>query len=107
MTGRLLHTAARIAIRLWPPLTAKRRVDALGSLLPPIDFDQASRLSERLHGGSCLSRALVIASRMPGAQVVIGARRASGQPLEAHAWVEVAGRHIGLDGPRTELARLK
>ncbi len=107
MTDQLLHAAARIAIRLWPPPTAKRRIDAIGSFLRPIDFDEAASLSRRLRGGSCLSRALVIACRMPGAEVVIGANRIPGTPLSAHAWVEARGRQIGLDEPRAELARLK
>jgi hypothetical protein len=107
MTDQLLHVVARIAIRFWPPLRAKRCVDAIGAVLRPIDFQEASDLALRLRGGSCLSRSLVIASRMPGAEVVIGTTPRHGTFSFAHAWVEAAGKAIGLDEPKTELARLK
>jgi hypothetical protein len=104
---RLLHVAARIAIRVWPPLEAKRRLHALGSLLGPVDLDEAESALGRLRGGSCLSRALATASRIPGSEVVIGTRRTPGLPLRAHAWIEVKGRCIGLTDATTELARLR
>src|SRR5438132_1700314 len=108
MTDHFLHLAAKIAIHVWPPLEAKRRVDAIASLFPAVEFDEAERMARRLRGGSCLSRALVIASRLPGAEIVIGAKPPRGGSLEAHAWVEAAhGMRIGFDGTRTEIARLK
>jgi hypothetical protein len=107
MTDRMLHAVARIAIRLWPPLEAKRRIDSIGSVFTPITIDEGSRLFRTLRGGTCLSRALAIASRMPGAEVVIGATSTSDSPMSAHAWIEAGGTPIGLDGPRTELARLR
>jgi hypothetical protein len=107
MTDQVLHVAARIAIRLWPPIRAKRRIDAIGSVLRPFTVDEATARYRKLKGGTCLSRALAIASRMPGAEVVIGATSARGSMMNAHAWIEAAGKPIGLDEPRIELARLR
>jgi hypothetical protein len=107
MIDHLLHAFARVAIRIWPPLEAKRRIDAIGSLLGPVNFDEAYRCSRRLRGGTCLSRAMVIASRVPGAEVVIGANRKVGTFLHAHAWVEAEGKSIGFDATSAEIARLK
>jgi Transglutaminase-like superfamily len=105
LSTQLLHLYARVGIRVWPPLEAKRRVDSLGSWLPRWEFGEAFAAAERLRGGSCLSRALVLAARMRDADVVIGRRAAS--PFQAHAWVESQGRSIGLNEPCTELARLR
>jgi hypothetical protein len=38
--------------------------------------------------GSCLSRSLAVASRLPGAEVVIGADPRWSAKFTAHAWVE-------------------
>jgi hypothetical protein len=105
-TDELLHIVARIAVRLWPPLTAKRRIDKVAALVKPIDIDEATRLTQRLRGGTCLTRSLAIAARLPGSEVVVGVSRAQGSPLRAHAWVEAQGLCIGEPEP-TELARLK
>jgi hypothetical protein len=103
----LLHIAARIAIRVWPPVTAKRRIDAVGSLLRPVDVEEASRIADRLVGGTCLSRAITIAARMPGAEVVVGAKPVPWAPFSAHAWVERGGSCIGRSEGKVELARFK
>jgi hypothetical protein len=105
LSTRLLHLYARVGIRVWPPLEVKRRVDGLGSWLPRLEFGDALAAAEQLRGGSCLSRALVVAARLHDAEVVIGRRAAS--PFQAHAWVESQGRSIGLTEPCTELARLR
>jgi hypothetical protein len=55
--------------------------------------------------GTCLSRALAVAARLEGGEVVIGvdARGA----VMAHAWVEVEGRPLRAEDPRGgEIARL-
>lgn len=41
--------------------------------------------------GTCLSRSLAIAARMPDAEVVIGVAPGGASPLFAHAWVEMNG----------------
>jgi hypothetical protein len=105
--NRLLHLAARLALRVCSPLTAKSHVDALGALLPPMDIEQAEQAALHLRGGTCLSRSLALAARLPGAAVIIGLRHTAGAPLDAHAWIEIDGRTIGRGDPRPELARLR
>jgi hypothetical protein len=103
-----LHVLARVAVRARPPLEAKRLVDALGSVLAPLPLGEAIRIGQELEGrGTCLSRALVIAARLPGAQVVIGAQTGAGNGFAAHAWVERDGVIVcGSPPTRHELARL-
>jgi hypothetical protein len=56
------------------------------------------RVAQQLGGrGTCLSQALTIAARLPGAQVVIGSDGSSAGVFGAHAWVEA---------DRNEMARL-
>jgi hypothetical protein len=103
----LLHAAAWMAIHLWSPPEAKRRVDAIASLLPPLKLAQARDVARCLRSGTCLSRSIALAARLPRAEVVIGARRKPGEPVIAHAWVECDGASIGFDEGATELARLR
>jgi hypothetical protein len=103
----MLHLAARVALRLWPPLVAKRHIDALGALFGPFDVDEGERVASGLRGGTCLSRSLVLAARIPRAEVIIGTARRPDTRLHAHAWVEIEGRAIGRGEQTTEMARLK
>jgi hypothetical protein len=106
-TDHLLHVTARIAIRIWPPLTAKKRVDALGALFHPVTFTEAQTIMGRLRGGTCLTRALVVAARLREAEVVIGAAPLRGERLRAHAWVETTSGCVGTRDAGGELARLR
>jgi hypothetical protein len=65
-------------------------VDRCGQWLAPFESIEAARDATRtLSGsGSCLSRSLAIASRMPGASVVVGADPRWTARFTAHAWVE-------------------
>jgi hypothetical protein len=59
--------------------------------------------------GSCLSRSLAIAARLPGSTVVIGVDPRRSARLSAHAWVELGSEIIdGAMRPVTEeqIARL-
>src|SRR5215472_15366680 len=90
---RALHLVARLAIRAFPPLLARRVVVRFARLLPPV-YDElvARELAELLdRSGTCLSRAITLAARMPKAEVVIGVNPGAPRPYFAHAWVEVGG----------------
>ena len=106
-----LHWAVRVALRVGSPLRAKRIADAIGRRLPAYRTLDEARGGLRILGasGACLSRALTIASRLPGAHVVIAVDpRVSGR-LRAHAWVEVDGVVLDeppLRGALHEIARL-
>jgi hypothetical protein len=104
----LLHVVARVAVRARTPLRAKRVVDAVGRLLPPLSLGEAMKAAQELEGsGTCLSRALTIAARLPGSQVVIGSDGRSEGAFQAHAWVERDGTVISATPPaRVEIARL-
>ncbi|SRR6266511_2369185 len=99
----LLNLVAFVGLRYRSPTQAQRWVAKLGRLGP--ELGSKAEAMSALEGlgsfGSCLSRSLSVASRCPGAHVVIGVTRPStdqacrGTQLEsairAHAWVELDG----------------
>jgi hypothetical protein len=103
-----LHLVARFATRVLPPDRAKRVVDRMGELLPPLRaaVDAEAYLAELSGSGSCLTRALAVAARWPGGQVVIGGNVGEAlRDFAAHAWVENRGIRVGADSS-IEIARL-
>jgi hypothetical protein len=106
--NQLLHLVARITLRTVSPERAKRIVDATAQLMPPLSLSDASVLARTLEGsGTCLTRALTVAARLPGSQVVIGSDGPAGPAFAAHAWVERDGQVVGTTTPsRYEIARL-
>lgn len=104
---QILHGIAWIAIRIQKPLGAKRTVDFVGQWMPRFKTvaeakDAANSLDRQ---GTCLSRALTVAARLEGAEVVIGVDARG--PVVAHAWVEVEGRPLRPEDPSGgEIARL-
>jgi hypothetical protein len=109
ISDRLVHLVARVALLVRPPLDAKRLVDAFGRLLPPLSPSRAMRVARTLEGsGTCLTRALAVASRLRGSEVVLGGDGSAGASFSAHAWVERDGVLIGGNrAARYELARLR
>jgi Transglutaminase-like superfamily len=106
---RLIHLVARLALVLGPPARAKRIVDAIACLWPPLSVGEAMRTAQEIEsaGGTCLTRALAVAARVPGAHVVLGSDAPGGRPFAAHAWVERDGVLISASTPsRYEIARL-
>lgn len=87
---RLLHGVAKLALQMQGPIKARRTVDRCGRWLGSFDgIEDACAAAESLApSGSCLSRSLAIASRLPGAEVVIGADPRWSSTFTAHAWVE-------------------
>ncbi|HRG99618.1 MAG TPA: lasso peptide biosynthesis B2 protein [Polyangiaceae bacterium] len=107
---RVLHLVARASVRLLAPRTAHRVVRAVGRALPALDASDVARVAAGLAGrGTCLSRALTLAARLPGAEVVIGARRPGlDGAFTAHAWLERDGAPLASDAEgHRELARLR
>jgi hypothetical protein len=110
---RGLHCVARIALRVARPLRAKAVVDrAAGGFTLHGGADIArTAVRDLFPAGSCLSRAVAIASVIPGAEVVIGVDPWGSARLSAHAWLEVDGTRVdtnpgdGVDFP-DELARI-
>ena len=110
--SRALLWAARFALRVQGPLAAKRTVDRVARRLPKYPSLEAAGASlESLAGrGSCLSRALAVAARLPGASVVIGVNPRLSASLYAHAWVEANGMVLDASDQRShveEIARLR
>ncbi len=66
------------------------------------------RVAQELEGrGTCLTRALAVASRLPGSEVVLGTDAPGSLDFTAHAWVEHQGTLIaGAPIARHELSRL-
>jgi hypothetical protein len=90
-----LHLIARAAVRWQSPLRAKRTVNAVAALLAPLSGQpEAAEILARLWRGTCLTRSLAVAARLPGAEVVIAAGWKAPEGAEsawAHAWVEYRG----------------
>jgi hypothetical protein len=112
---RGLNLLAHAAVRLRPPERARGLVCAVARLLPALpDLESADAAVDALgDAGTCLSRSLTVAARLPGAEVVIATTDPSAGPFGAHAWVEACGRRVGthdadIDPERfVEIARLK
>lgn len=106
---RLLNLAARVLLRTCTPLTARAILLGVGRFLPQRRtraevLDAASRLGA---AGTCLSRALTLSARAPGATVVIGVRPEPGRSLLAHAWIEIDGQPLSpVDPLGAEIVRL-
>jgi len=108
LTNEILHAIARVAVRVGPPVRAKKIVDAVGRLLPPLSLGEAMRAAQELaRSGTCLTQALTIAARLPDAEVVLGSEGPGERGFTAHAWVDRNGTVIGAGGAsRIELTRL-
>nr|UXE44902.1 hypothetical protein Hi04_10k_c3883_00011 [uncultured bacterium] len=102
-----LHLFAYVAMRALSPTKAHALVIRAGAWLPQRHSpDAVKTAAARLRRGTCLSRALTIAARAPGSEVVIGV--SSPQEFEAHAWVELDGVPLRSDDPRgVEIVRLR
>ena len=88
MVDHFVHSLAWLAVKTLPLHTATKVVRRVVAPMPPLTVDEGAALSRRLRGGTCLSRSLVVAARVPGARVAIGGER-KGERFAAHAWVEV------------------
>jgi hypothetical protein len=105
---QVLNLIAIAALRVRPPLRAKRIVDRVARVFGSFeDRAEAEAIAARLEpSGSCLSRALAVAARLPGAEVVLLAGRPDA--FWAHAMVEHEGTPLGGEtkAPDYEIARL-
>lgn len=108
MIDAALLITACLLLRAYPPTRAHAMMRKIGRLLPMRETGaELRRASERLRGGSCLSRSLALAARAPSADVVIGVELTGGTAFFAHAWLEVDRSALTSDDPRgTEIARL-
>jgi hypothetical protein len=96
---------ARVVLRVRPLPQARRVVQAAARFFRPLSDAEARDVARRLkRRGTCLSRALTIAARVPGAEIVIG--RNEGRRFSAHAWVERGDEVLTEDEAAVELARL-
>lgn len=87
---------ARELLRTRSPLQVHEAVRRLGSYLPRLRSVAEARAAMRALSahGTCLTRSLAIASRMPRADIAIGVVHDPTEPLRAHAWVEIDGTPI-------------
>jgi hypothetical protein len=94
-----MHAITWTALRLTTPLRAHALAQFMAARLPPVDAEDAKALLEKVSPwGSCLSQALTVASRLPGARVAIGVTP-GGSPF-GHAWVECNGAPLRPTDPR-------
>ena len=90
---RLVHLVSRAAVRLTSPRRAKSLADRVAAMLPPLRGLADAKIAMKVLGnsGTCLTRALAVASRLPGAEIVIGVDPTVKPIPAAHAWVEFRG----------------
>ena len=107
VADHLLHAVAWVSLRAVPPQEAYTVVLRAGALLPQRRSTPAvRRAAARLRFGTCLSRAITVAARAPGSEVVIGVSPPGA--FSAHAWVELGGAPLNAEDPiGLEIARLK
>jgi hypothetical protein len=88
-----LHAVAWGLLKAYPPSRAHAILMRVGAHLRPIETADEARRVSRVIGrfGTCLSRSLAVAARLPVAEVVIGVAPRQNAPLFAHAWVEIDG----------------
>jgi hypothetical protein len=88
-----LHAVAWALLGVYPPARAHAILMRVGAHLRPIETaDEALRVSRAIgRFGTCLSRSLAVAARLPVAEVVIGVAPRQNAPLFAHALVEIDG----------------
>ena len=106
-SSRALHLIARVAVRVAPPVRATSLVAAAARLTPRLSQDAARHALDTLEGrGTCLSRALAVATRLDGAKIAVGVRYARGTPLRAHAWGVSSGRPLRPSDPDGDVIAL-
>lgn len=89
------HAVCWAAVQALPPQRGATWAGRVAQYLRTWSSAEAIRISQTLRGGTCLSRALAVASRMENARVAIGAQpHATRSRFLAHAWVDVDGRPL-------------
>ena len=110
-----LNALAYLVLHVASPIRAGAWLKRAGWAYAPLgSIDEARKMKKRLgNRGTCLSRSIAVAARCPGSQVVIGVQpgnsvRASGRPVDAHAWVEIEGVALENEAsaPWVELGRI-
>jgi hypothetical protein len=88
--------AARGLLAACPPARAHAVLLRIGARFPPIETADEARRTLRFLAryGTCLTRSLAVAARIPRADVVIGVAPRKDAPLFAHAWVEMDGMAV-------------
>jgi hypothetical protein len=110
VTDEALHGLARLLLRLCSPQRAHALLVGIGALLPPrAQRSEIRRAAWRLRRrGTCLSRSLALAARIPDAEIVIGVAPRTDALFFAHAWLELHGEAIDpSDREGSEIARLR
>jgi hypothetical protein len=108
MSDKATVLLASLLLRACRPLRAHAIMQRVGWFLPSLRTPAEARAAvESLQRwGTCLSRALAVAARTPGADVVIGVQPDQGA-LRAHAWLELSGEPVDQSAPAgCEIARL-
>jgi hypothetical protein len=106
MGSHLVHGVAWFSTRILPLRAAMDVTRHLGRLLPPLEVQEAPIVASRLRGGTCLTRSIAIAARVPGTSVTIGGAKNAGS-FAAHAWVELEGKPLsGQTASKVVLVRL-
>jgi hypothetical protein len=89
------HGAVWLAVKVAKLEHAKLVARIGARVVPELDMHSARILFEELRPvGTCLSRSLAIASRLPGAEVAFGFDPARAPNFRPHAWVVVAGEAL-------------
>ncbi len=89
------HGAVWLAVKVAKLEHAKVVARVGARFVPALNVQSAQVLFDELRPvGTCLSRSLTIASRLPGAEVAFGFDPARAPNFRPHAWVVVAGHAL-------------
>ena len=92
MLEHLHHGAVWFTVKVAKLDHAKAVARAGAALLPPLSMQSARVVFDDLGTvGTCLSRSLTLASRLPNAEVAFGFDPARAPNFRPHAWVVVDG----------------
>jgi hypothetical protein len=103
------HGAVWLAVKVGTLDQAKRIARAGAMVVPTLSMHSAKMLFADLRPvGTCLSRSLTIASRLPESEVAFGFDPARAPHFRPHAWVVIGGEElIPGDGCTTTLTTVR
>ncbi len=103
------HAAVWVAVRAGDVERAKAVAIHGARLVPDLDASSARRmLHELARVGTCLSRSLAVAARLPRSEVAFGFDPADAPHFRPHAWVLVDGTPlVPHDARATTLTQLR
>src|ERR1700690_1636521 len=96
----MFHFLSRVGLKIAPPAVVYRLLGLVGRIAPLTRDEGVTYFNKLDRVGSCLSRSISVASRLPEAYVAIGVTPlpertvCDAKTIHAHAWVEIGGEPL-------------